>query len=294
MSTSPLIQLSADELATALGSVEPIDVVAQELVTRATCDQPQPADQVVRLARWRGRTASTSVPGTEWVVLEDLRTGPLCVLPSAGLMAGRAAALTGLAARTLLGAGPVRVAVLGSGPAARPQMVVTTHHLRGVGRIAVWPVRDGGASVVESNLLDQIDLAGIGFVVAAAVADAVDTANLVVAVDPVPERLAIGQLTKGAVVVNAAGRGWSAGLVGAVDQVYVDDSTLAGRETERLAGRPIDADLGQLLAGRHHGRTDHDHIVLVELLGRDVLDVQFAASLHRVALERALGTRLPG
>ena len=292
MSTSPLIQLSADELATALGSVEPIDVVAQELVTRATCDQPQPADQGVRLARWRGRTAPSSVPGTEWVVLEDLRTGPLCVLPLAGLMASRAAALTGLAARTLLGTGPVTVAVLGAAPAVRPQMVVTTHHLRGVGRIAVWPARDGGASVVESSLLDEIDLAGIGFVVAAAVADAVDAANLVVAVEPVP--LAIGQLTKGAVVVNAAGRGWSAGLVGAVDQLYVDDATQADRDTRALHGRPIDADLGQLLAGRHPGRTDRDHIVLVELLGRDVLDVQLAASLHRVALERALGTRLPG
>src|SRR6266567_6334937 len=179
MATRSLIQLSADELATALDGVEPIDTVAAELVAKTTGAAGQQPDLDVRIARWRGRTSAASLPGTEWVVLEDLRSGPLCVLPTTSLMAGRIAALTGLAARTLLAPGPVTAAIVGSGPAVRPQMVVITGHLRGVGRITVCPTRQPYGSLVESSLLDHVDLAGIGFAVATAVAEAVDAANLV-------------------------------------------------------------------------------------------------------------------
>lgn len=293
MATSALIQLGADDVAAALDGVDPIDTMAAQLVAKAADDADRQSGPDVRLARWRGRTAS-SQPGTEWVVLEHQPTGPLCVLHAVSLMAGHAAAVTGLVARTLLEPGPVTVAILGTGPAVRLQMVIITRHLRGVARIVVWPAREQGGSAIEASLLDQVDLAGIQFVVAAAVEEAVAAANLVVAVDSTPERIDIGTLARGSLVVNATGRGWSAGLVGAADQVFVDDATLLLHHRDRLAGRPVDADLGQVLTGRHPGRADRDHIVLVELLGCDVLNVQLAGLLHRVAIERALGTRLPG
>jgi len=293
MATSALIQLGADDVATALDGVDLIDTMAAKLAAGMADGAGPQSGPDVRLARWRGRTTA-SQPGAEWVVLEHLPTGPLCVLHSLSLMASYSAAVTALAARTLLAPGPVTVAILGSGPAARLQMVVITRHLRGVARIVVWPGRDKGGSAIEASLLDQVDLAGIQIVVAAAVEEAVAAANLVVAVDSTPERIDIGALAKGSLVVNATGLGWSAGLVGAADQLFVDDVSLLKHHRDRLAGRPVDADLGQVLVGHHAGRTDRDHVVLMELLGCDVLDVQLAGLLHRVAIERALGTRLPG
>lgn len=291
MAIGPIIQLSADELAVALSGVESLDVVASDLVARTERRPDGQFGSDVRLARWRGRVAPSSTPGTDWVVLEDMRTGPLCVLPTAGLAAGRTAALSGLAARTLLAPGPITVALLGSGPAVRPQLVVITRQLRGVGRIAIHPATDDGGSPVESSELDHLDLLGIRFVLAATVDDAVHAANLVVAVDPATDRPVIGQLIRGAVVVNAVGLEWSADLAGSVDERYVDDGSL---RADRLAGRPVDADLGQVLTGAHPGRMDPDHVVLFELLGAGQLDVRLASLVHRVALERALGTRLPG
>lgn len=284
MATRPLIQLSCEELATALDGVEPIDVVGAELVAPT-----RNGLRDVRLSRWSGRISAASVPGIEWAVLEDLRTGPLCVLPAECLTATRTAILAAVAAQTMLAPGPVTVAILGSGPALRPLLLICARQLRGVRRITTYPTRPDRDSHVDSSLLDQMDLAGIQFVVAAVVDEAVVAANLVVALDPLVEHVEIGQLAAGALVVNAAGRDWSADLVGAVDRLCVDDKAPA----DGLAGRKVDADLGQVLSGAVPGRTTADQVILFELLGCELLDVRLAAQLHQVALDRALGTRLP-
>lgn len=252
MATKPLIQLNAAELIAALDGVGTAELVAPEGTSH------------VRLSRWRGRTSPDSVPGTDWVVLEDPYFGPLCVLPTDGLSAGRAALVTGWAAGLLLPPGAVSVAILGSGPALQPLLVVCCRQLPGVWRIVWCP---GGH--VDSALLDRLDLAGIRFTVAAVLDE---TVNLVVVLDHSAD---IGRPRAGAVVVNAAGPAWSA-EAGTVDRVC------GGVE------------LRQVLTGAAPGRTAPDQVILVELLGCAWLDVRLARLLHRVALDRALGTRLPG
>ena len=112
------------------------------------------------------------------------------LLPSAGLRAVRAAALTVTAARLFLYSRVVTVSVLGSGLAVRVVLA---------------------------------ELAGIGLTVAASRADAVFGVNLVVLTDPPGDH--DWQPARGALVVNASGQAPPDDVVALADQVFTDDRT---------------------------------------------------------------------
>lgn len=287
---SPTLHLSAGEVLLALDGIDPVDLLAAELTGQGAGDRS--------LTPWRGR-AAFGRPAERSVLLTDPATDARCVLPVAALRACRTAAVVALATRTLLGNGMVTAAVLGSGYALQAQLTVILRHLRRVGCLTV---RGGAAhhgSLIEPRLLDQIDLAGIRLVVATTVEEAVFAADLVLAVGGPADRLAIGALAKGSVVVNATGRDIPGGVADSVDQLYVDDASLIERSIDRhavrahLGGqRPVDADLGQVLSGAHPGRTHLDHILLVELLGTETLSPALAQLLYQTAQDRRLGSQL--
>jgi ornithine cyclodeaminase/alanine dehydrogenase-like protein (mu-crystallin family) len=295
---NPILHLNASEVLSALDGIDPVDLLADELTGENTSDRTQSSEADVRLTPWRPR-ATPGVRTQESVLFEDRRTGARCVLPVSSLRACRAAALSGLAARTLLGSGMVTSAILGSGYVLQAHLTVILRHLGRVGSIAICAGEERQGSLIEPRLLDQIDLAGIRLVVAPTVAAAVSAADLAVVVRSTAARLEIGVLAKGTVVVNATGQDLPGDLVGSVDQIYVDDASLIEKKLDRytvrthLSGqRRIDADLGQVLSGTHPGRTYLDHILLVELLGADVLSPSLAGVLHRTAVDRRLGSQL--
>lgn len=309
--TSPIHQLSAEELRSALDGIDPIEVLAEELIGQTVDRAAWDSRQACRLTPWRA--ASGAATGDQ-VLVEELRSGSRCLLPASSLRMVRAAALTALSARELMTRGVVTAAVLGSGAPAQLQLTLNARYVRDISHVAIWPAGIEGGAPVEPEVLDELELAGIGLSFSKSVDEAVFGANLVILVGGPPDSLELGHLARGALLINTGGQDLPHDLVDGVDQVYVDDAGLVADNTERyfirmhLAEsdtsdwprlhdgsrhrRRIDADLGQLLTGAHPGRRHIDDVLLVELLSVHVLDIPLACRLHRAARERGLGARL--
>jgi ornithine cyclodeaminase/alanine dehydrogenase-like protein (mu-crystallin family) len=303
--TGPTLRFTAAELYGVLSEIDPLGVLAEELVARSTHETSGGVDLASRLTAWQD---------ADFALLEDPLQGTRSVLPTAVLRAGRTAALAALAARELVVSGVVTAAVLGSGAAAQLLLAVIARHVPGVSYVAASPDHhlDGNGTPLAPQLLHQLDLAGIDLTVTGAVNEAVRGANLVIAATGVPGSLGAAQLSSGSLLINAAGVDLPDALVDDVDDIYVDDVALLEANRHRVfvrthldsAGDPerwgeesgwrerqrIKADLRQLLAGEKRGRTNVDDVLLVELLGVGELDARFASTLHRAAVERGLGT----
>ncbi|HEU5473405.1 MAG TPA: hypothetical protein VFV67_22405 [Actinophytocola sp.] len=288
---SPTFQFNADELASALGGIKPLDLLEREL-----SDPAEPPELAGRLTPWLGPTAGTGPAPTDLLLLEDLHLGVGYLLPGSTLRECRTAALVGLVARQLVPPGGVTAAIVGPARTGQALLMTVAHHMPGVRRVVLCPA-EGTATVVGQWVLDEIDLAGIGLSVVGIVGKAVLGAKLVVVTGEPAGQLEIGQLDRGAVVVNATGRDLPDDLVGAVEEVYVDTPALVGRGPDQNFRRirpRIDADLGAVCRGTHSGRANPDHVLLVELLSANTLDIPLGCLLSRAAVDRNLGIRLGG
>lgn len=312
--TKSILRLDTDELLSALDAIDPVDVLVEELVGQSVGGSDGPPQPAASLTPWLADDEPGLGPVAELMLLDDLVTGTKCVLPSSALYVFRTAALAALAARELVVPGVVTAAVLGNGFAAQASLSLIARNLSGLSHVAVCPESDEVNIPMQPRVIDQLDLAGVGWLMTTAVSEAVFGATLIIATIGRARWLEIGQLPKGAVLINTTGEDLPDELVDAVDQIYVDDATLIARNPHRyfarmhLAGtadhppppgrivsrRPprVAADFAQVLTGAHPGRTHLDHILLVELLGARVLDARLACKLHGAALERGLGVRL--
>lgn len=323
--TNPILRLNTDELLNALDAIDPVDVLVEELVGQSVGGTDGPPEPDYRLSPWvaddaagHGHGTENGIepvgPAAELLLLDDLVAGGRCVMPSSALYVFRTAALATLAARELVAPGVVTAAVLGSGFVAQASLSLIARNLFGLSHVAVCPDSEDLNIPLAPRVVDQLDLAGVGWLMTTAVAEAVFGATLIVATIGRARWLEIGQLPKGAVLINTTGEDLPDDLVDAVDQIYVDDATLIEHNPHRYfarkhLGKPTDtgkstrrassgrspqvvADLTEVLTGAHPGRTHVDHILLVELLGARVLDARLAGRLHRAALERGLGIRL--
>jgi ornithine cyclodeaminase/alanine dehydrogenase-like protein (mu-crystallin family) len=281
-----ILQLSADEVWTALDDVNLVELLANKPADRDR-------ERLPRLTPWTGGGT-----GEEFVLLEE----PDTLLPAATLRWVHTAALSALAARLLVNTGVVTAAVFGSGPAVQLELNVVTRWVPGISHVAVH-VNGGsnGGSVdvpVEQRTLDQLELAGISLSIADGAAAAVFGANLVIVLTGgALEDLEPTALTKGAVLVNATDQDLPDELLDRVDDIFVDEARLLEADPRRTALRRagrVEAELGEVLAGAHQGRSSADDVVLVELLGAGALDVRIADKIRHVAQRRGLGTWLPG
>lgn len=315
--TGLTVQLNIDELWSAVDGIDLVGVLLDEVVARTAGDPRRRRQRVIRPIPWDGEGGEVTEQAQDRAVLEDRRTGGRCVLPSGELRTVRVAGLAALAARWLLPPGIVTMVILASGTAAELQASVIARYVSGVSHIAIWTQDCPQHRSMGPRVLDQLDLASIELSVTEHVDDAVRGANLVTVVGPETGGLNFSQLAKGALVVSCLGRELPRDIVTGVDQVYVDDSrllwsnphqqlaTLApadlGQDVtrrwhreDRDRPRPIDADLGQVVTGKHPGRMNLDDILLVELLSADELGVELAYRLHQTALKEGLGVRRLG
>lgn len=273
-----MLHLGADELSCALEGIQPLDMLAADLAVSTR----QERDPGGRLTPWPVGGAGEP----DLVLLEDYRSGIACVLPAVSLRGCRAAVLTRLAARHLLNPGAARATVLGCGAAADLQLATIARHLPSIRHITMCPVAAEHGCPIEQRALDEIDLAGVRLTVTADAAAAVADADLVVVACVGAAWPSGVRPHAGAVVVNATSTELPAELVDAADVLFIDDAELAAP-----GGRPLDADLNQVLTGEHPGRTESEHVVLVELAGANLLDVALARLLYRAAVERGLGNQ---
>ncbi len=285
---TPTLRLDNEDLRRVVEDVDVVQAVAAALIARSGGRHD-----------WAAPTAGGVIVGdSETAVYEWAGDGQRCAMPAAGLHAYRFAVLTALATRHLLPPGVVTASVIGSGLALELQLIALRAHVPDVSHIAVATV---GNTPPDQAVLDLLDRDGIGLSLVETPADAVFGANLVVLAGGT--RLEAQRLAKGAVLVNTTGVDPSAALLGGVHAVYVDhpdgvadrDRSFArarhtgyGRRGHRCP--PVVADLGRVLAGEHPGRTDHDHVLLVELTGGAGIDAVLAGRIHQAAAAAGIGT----
>ncbi|MPZ83092.1 MAG: hypothetical protein GEV28_22950 [Actinophytocola sp.] len=303
-----ILQLSAEDVWSALEVIDPVAVLAEELIGRTV---GHAEEEVGRLTPWTGYGTRTNASAL--VALEHPDVDGRCVLPAASLRMFQSAALAAIAARELLVPGGVTVAMLGATQAMQPQLAVIARHVPDISHVAICLADLSRSNLLEARLVDLLELSGIGLSVTTTWPDTVFGANLVVATSEGVVRqdlsgMRVGQLARGAVLVNATGRNLPAELVDRMAEVYVDDFSLlpgngdryivsthllatAGDTGVEQTGRYIAADLGQLLAGEHGGREHEDNRVLVELLSGRRLNVQLAYRILQAARRNGLGSR---
>jgi ornithine cyclodeaminase/alanine dehydrogenase-like protein (mu-crystallin family) len=266
---STVLRLRAHELPEALAGSDAPRAVVDELLWQevaGSCPTLSPR----HLGGWRLQA------GVEYTLLYSDHSHCGLMLLTPALRAIRGAALTAVVARTFIASGVVTVSVLGSGLAARMQITALATHVPGISHVAVH-----GPGRVPAAVAEQLALAGIGLTVATSATDAVFGANLVILAG---QRSRAGwPLADGAVVVNATGQAAPEGMSARADQVFVDDRRL--HDDQRAA------DLGQVLAGTHPGRTAPDEVLLVDLLGMDAGGVWLAHQLYQAATRHGLGVQ---
>lgn len=287
---APTLRLGNEDLRRLVEDVDVVQAVAAALVARSGNHEG-----------WTVPAAGGVVVGDgETAVYESAVDGRRCEMPAAGLRGYRFAVLTVLATRHLLAPGVVTASVIGSGLELELQLVALRAHVPDVSHVAV---ATAGDAPPNQAVLDLLDRDGIGLSLVDTPAAAVFGANLVVLAGGT--RLEARRLAKGAVLVNTTGVDPSAALLGGVHAVYVDDPdrvaadadlAFTGPRTTRYGRRghrcpPVVSDLGRVLAGEHPGRTDHDHVLLVELTGGGAgLDTVLAGRIHEAAAAAGLGT----
>ena len=296
-----ILQLRSHEVWRALEVVDPVEMMAEYLISRTVGAAGHRREPPGRLVSWRGAGRN----GTELVLLDHPdATGP-CVLPAPSLRGSQVAGLAAVAAREMLMSGGVTMAVLGPVESTQPQLAVMARHVPDLSHVALFCGTQVCLADLEPGLVDQLDLSGIQLSVARSVADAVFGANLVIATDddadattaPALAELSPNQLARGALLINATGVDLPADLVGRVAQVFVDDLALLADYPDRhVAGGHADAgiagDLAQLLTGQHKVRRHAGDLVLVELLGVHELNADLAFRIYEVATQTGLGVRI--
>jgi ornithine cyclodeaminase/alanine dehydrogenase-like protein (mu-crystallin family) len=231
------------------------------------------------------------------------RAGNLEALIEGNLMgAYRTGAASGVAARALAPAGPVEVAVIGSGWQARTQVHALSRCLP-VTRFRVFsrdPVR---RQAFVEELAEHL---GINAVAAASAEEAVRGAQVVITMtNSAQPVLEAGWVEPGALVIGAGCNLPTKSelppeLVERAEVVVVDQLEVARLESGDLllaeASGHFDWDrtveLGAVLAGKEKGRRSADGIVLFESHGLAIWDVAAGALVLEKARQSRLGTEV--
>jgi ornithine cyclodeaminase/alanine dehydrogenase-like protein (mu-crystallin family) len=308
--TGTILQLRSHEVWQVLELLDPVATMAEYLIGRTFARTGHGRPSPGRLILWKGPDAG----GAEVVRLDHPEATEPCVLPAQSLRGAQAAALAAVTAREMLVSGGVTMAMLGPIDHIQHSLSLVARHVPDISHVALHAT---DKKDVEPKLADQLDLSGIELSVVPTVAEAVFGANLVVVANrtasaPDLAGLRIGDLARGALLVNATGSDLPPDLVDQVDQVHVDDIGLLDQYPDRrlaasqLAEQPqehtasthhgaaprIAGDLVELLTGQRSFRRGVDEIVLVELLGVHELNADLAYRIYEVATRIGLGVRI--
>ncbi|WP_322750108.1 MULTISPECIES: hypothetical protein [unclassified Frankia] len=302
---STTFQISPEDVHRALDDLDPLALVVAELTGRKN-----PEGSLVV-----GPVAGAGVGLSEkHIAVEDPRGAVRFLLPLRALQAVRSACLAGAAARLFVPPGAATVSVLGSGLSAEMLLRMAARYVDGVSHVAVCAVGGSSEEIVTHRVVDELDLSGISFIVTSEIAEAAFGANFVGIAGKSAVDLHIGQIAKGAVLVNCSGWDLPIGVVNGVATVYVDNlglieenlhrhfvrahrssetGTVARRHREYRSHR-IAGDLRGLLSGDHVARSKPpEGILLVEVLSVGLLSTSLACQLTLAAHRLGLGNAIP-
>jgi ornithine cyclodeaminase/alanine dehydrogenase-like protein (mu-crystallin family) len=248
-------------------------------------------------------------------LLFDPVTGQVRTIMAAAHLSGlRTACVTALSALALGGPSQQCLALIGAGALARFHLDVLPLHLRGLRRVALFDIDLARAGRLAGEWRQAGAELGIAISVTRSAEAAVRSADLVVPVTTTTEPyLRLDWLRPGALLVNVSLDDASAEVLLRADRLVVDDWDLVKADKHRLLGRlyraghigdplpagaaragsrPVDAELGQILAGDRPGRSRPDEIIVVNPFGLAIEDIALAAEVDRVARGAGRGVEL--
>ena len=242
---------------------------------------------------------SANPPAIDGMVLVfDARDGsPAAFLLEGGLVTDlRTGAAGGVAARYLAPRSVGTVAVIGTGIQARYQLDALAIVRPGFSRVRVWGRNPDHAARCVGDLKVRTGLPqGCAFEVAASVEGAVEGADVVITCTASTSPLVrTGLLAPGAQVTALGSDGpgkqeLDPDVIESADLVVVDsrDQSLRLGELQHAPAEAVRAvELGEVVAGRHPGRTGEDQLTVCDLTGLGVQDVAAA----NLVMERAAGS----
>ncbi|RYZ03644.1 MAG: ornithine cyclodeaminase family protein [Comamonadaceae bacterium] len=325
----PLLFLRADEIARLLSVADCIEVMADAMAALASGEVHQPLRMIVRPPDaagllglmpayiggaqpvygaktggfFPGNTELGLDPHQGCVLLFSGRTGALLAVMAASEITGiRTAAMTGLATRLLARPAASRLALVGSGHQAHWQLqaVAAVRPLasvkvcgRDIERARAFVEREQPSYAFELQAVESVQ---------AAVQDADIVVTVTSASEPILQREWIAPGTH----INAVGSSTPshceiAPALMAHASLFVDrrESTLSESGDYLQAARAglvgpqsLRAEIGELVTGRHPGRTDADEVTLFKSLGMALEDVAAARVLYARARDSGTGTWL--
>jgi ornithine cyclodeaminase/alanine dehydrogenase-like protein (mu-crystallin family) len=247
------------------------------------------------------------------IMLFDRETArPVALMEGAHLSALRTSAYTALSMVLLGPSEPEKVAVVGCGTLGDAHVRLIAGRAPGTEFVLFDHVDDR-----RDELLRALDEVGVPCCPAGSVREAVSGAGVIVTTTTTTEPyLEYGWLSPGALVAHVSLDDVLPEVVQRAGLVIVDDWPLVSGDGRRLLGRMyrageltgpadeaarepvagarrVDATLGDVLTGRHPGRTSEEQVVLSNPFGMGILDVQLAAAVLGVAQAAGRGTVLP-
>lgn len=255
------------------------------------------------LVKWVGVNGGNAARGLPiihaTVVLSDKETGqPRTIMNGTWLTGVRTAACSAVGARYLARADAETVAFIGCGLQAHTHLAALVAVLPGLRRARLLgrsrgPVEALAAVVAAAGLVAEVvEGASVALVGADVVVSSVPAgAGLRPFLDP-------AEVAPGAFVTAVdLGRLWlGAGFRERFDVLATDDREQSGqlaREGKMVFGGPFDAELGELVAGVHPGRTGAQERTGLVFAGMALADLGLAALIDRRARAAGVGRMLP-
>lgn len=252
------------------------------------------------LVKWTGVIAAPG-PGlpnvNALVALSDIARGyPVAVIAGNRITALRTAAMSAIAARRLARADSAAVAFIGTGVQARSHLAALRPLFPKLDRVLLF----GRTAASIAAFAEEVGSAGLRCEICAGAHEAVEAADIVVT--SVPAAPDFAPFLDGAWLKAGAfaamvdlGRSWKRESIRDLDVMATDDRAqskmLAGEGKLAHAG-PWPADLADLVAGRHPGRTGAHERTGFVFAGIALADLPVAALAYHRALAGGIGTRL--
>jgi alanine dehydrogenase len=244
---------------------------------------------------------SVSPHGLRFVVpLFNARSGEMCALIEANYLGQmRTGAASGVATRVMARADASRVAIIGTGLQARTQLQAVA-----LARKLEW-IRVFGRDVARREEFAREMRARLGVPAAAASSaqEVVRGADIVITATTAGRAVLEGRWLEPGMHLNAVGSNFAekqeldreavdrSDVVAAdsVEQSKIEAGDLIqafGADTSRWAGV---GELGDIVAGKTAGRTNHDQITLFKSNGIAIEDVVVGGRVYEIARERGMG-----
>jgi len=247
------------------------------------------------------------------LLFDETSTSIRCIMDASFISALRTASVTLVAAEILRAPVMDTIAVIGAGPIAGAHLDLLLRRVPEVRIVRIYdldPVASARlrecAQVAASGARVDIELPG-------SARETIEGADLVITATTVTEGyIQFEWLKKGSILVHVSLDDVLPEVVLRASLVIVDDWDLVKADDRRLLGRMyrrgeivgpgepgrngsrcVDSNLGDVVAGRHPGRTSSDQVILVNPFGLAIEDIAMARRVYDVASARGLGRILP-